>query len=158
MFRKTIALILALLTLAGGCLYAEYDYDDKLTVVAMLGDSSDFVQAVEDALVEGGYLNEKYADGYFDEYTEKAVKRFQREKDYEPDGALTKIQFYWLSRTHYNDWFDTSYIVYITNGGSRYHTYTCSALKNSLELMPISINVAEGYGYLPCRRCKPLGY
>ena len=97
-------------------------------------------------------------DGYFDEYTEKAVKRFQKNNQYEADGALTKIQFYWLSRSHYNDWFDTSYIVYITPSGTRYHLYSCYSLKNSPEIMPISINKAEELGYLDCRRCKPLGY
>ena len=48
--------------------------------------------------------------------------------------------------------------MYITNGGSRYHLWECAALKNALEIMHISINIAEELGYYPCKRCKPYLY
>ncbi|MBO7385389.1 MAG: peptidoglycan-binding protein, partial [Clostridia bacterium] len=119
MIRKMIALTLALLTLMSVFGVSESKYDDNDTIVAMIGDASDFVYAVEQALVKKGFLLEDEADGYFDKYTERAVMNFQTGRDYEANGLLTKRQLYWLDRATYNDWFDTSYIVYITNGGTR---------------------------------------
>ncbi len=159
MLKRMLAVLLAVLTLVGSCALGEYDYDDNLTVVAMFGDEGDFVYTVETALFEKGYLKEVCVDGYFDEYTELAVKNFQYDKGYEADGAITKIQFYWLSRKYYNEWFDRSYIVYITPNGTRYHTFNCTVLVNSHVIMPVSMNKADDLGYLPCRRCNPtLGY
>lgn len=158
MIRKMIALTLALLTLMSVFGVSESKYDDNDTIVAMIGDASDFVFAVEQALVKKGFLLEDEADGYFDKYTERAVMNFQTGRDYEANGLLTKRQLYWLDRATYNDWFDTSYIVYITNGGTRYHVWECAALKNALEIMPISVNIAEYNGYVPCKRCKPYLY
>ena len=158
MIRKMIALTLALLTLISVFGVSESKFDDNDTIVAMIGDESDFVQAVEEALVKKGFLLEDEADGYFDKYTELAVMNFQMSKDYEANGLLTKRQLYWLDRATYSKWFDTSYIVYITNGGSRYHLWECAALKNALEIMPISVNIAEELGYYPCKRCKPYLY
>ena len=158
MIRKMIALTLALLTLMSVFGVSESNYDDNDTIVAMIGDASDFVYAVEQALVKKGFLLEDEADGYFDKYTERAVMNFQTGRDYEANGLLTKRQLYWLDRATYNDWFDTSYIVYITNGGTRYHLWECAALKNALEIMPISVNIAEYNGYVPCKRCKPYLY
>lgn len=132
-------------------------YDDRNTIVAMYGDQSRFVYTVETALFEKGYLLEDEVDGIFDEYTELAVMNFQTYKNFEPDGMLTKAQFYWLHRTYYKEWFDASDIVYITEGGKRYHTWDCSMIRYSTNLMPISVNIADAYGYLPCRRCI-LGY
>lgn len=152
--KKVIALILIVLTILPVFSVSE-TYDDRLTVVAMLGDVSDFIYVVETALYEKGYLNEYYVDGYFDEYTELAVMNFQFDKGYVTDGMLTKIQFYWLSRKYYNEWFDTSYIVWFTASGSRYHFYECKALQNSINVMPISINIAYQLGYVPCKLCKP---
>ena len=80
---------------------------------------------------------------------------FQAYKRYEMTGALTKSQFYWLSRIDYNEWFDTSYIVYITGTGTRYHIWECKSLDNSTNIMPISANIAYSLGYLPCRLCNP---
>ena len=131
-------------------------YDDRNTIVAMIGDQNDFVYVVETALFEKGYLLETEIDGVFDRYTEQAVANFQAYKGFEPDGMLTKTQFYWLHRTYYKEWFDSSDIVYITSGGTRYHTWGCSSIRYSTNLIPISVNIAEYYGYLPCRVC--LGY
>ena len=149
---------LALLTLISVFGVSESKFDDNEIIVAMIGDESDFVQAVEEALVKKGFLLEDEADGYFDQYTELAVMNYQQSKDYEANGMLTKRQLYWLDRATYNQWFDTSYVVYITNGGSRYHLWDCAALTNSLEIMPISVNIAENLGYRPCKRCKPYLY
>lgn len=156
MKRTLIALMLLCAMLLPCCVQSEEEfYDDKLTPIAMLGDESDFVFSLESALFEKGYLDEVCVDGYFDEYTEQAVADFQYDKGYEPDGVMTKIQFYWLSRSSYNNWFDSSNIVYITPSGSRYHTWNCKSLDNSYSIMPISVNIAYSYGYLPCRLCKP---
>ena len=165
MIKRIFALSLVLLTLLGSCnLLAEYNYDDSQVVVAALGDEGDFVYAVKWALVDKGYLDQMYIDDrfegfdYFDEATEQAVKSFQYAKGYEMTGELTKIQFYWLHRAKYNEWFDRSYIVYITANGSRYHTWDCRVVANSRILMPISINIANELGYQPCRICNPAGY
>ena len=155
MIKRLLSAILAMLMLLPVVSIGEETYDDKLTVVAMLGEQSDFIYAVECALYEKGYLDEADVDGYFDEYTELAVMDYQYTKGYETDGMLTKIQFYWLSRKYYNNWFDSSNIVWVTASGSRYHLYTCSSLNNSIGLMPISVNIAYGLGYQPCRLCNP---
>ena len=160
--KKAIALILVLIGLMSCAGEYGYDmttaYDDRLTVVAMLGDQSDFVLVVETALYEKGYLDEVCVDGYFDEYTELAVMDFQYYKGYQEDGMLTKGQFYWLHRKYYNQWFDTSDIVYITNSGSRYHSYDCKSLQYSYGIMPVSTNIALELGYLPCKVCNPTPY
>ena len=158
MIKRIIARMLVLLTLMSVFGVSESKYDDSDTIVAMIGDVSDFVYAVEQALVKKGFLLEDEADGYFDEYTELAVMNFQLSKDYEANGMLTKRQLYWLDRTTYNEWFDTSYIVYIAKDGRKYHLWGCSSLKNSVEIMPISVNIADRLGYNPCRRCKPYLY
>lgn len=156
--KKLIALILALVTLLAcfGCAeLTQEPYDDRLTIVAMMGDQNRFITVVETALYEKGYLAEEYMDGVFDRRTEMAVIAFQMYKGYEPDGMLTKIQFYWLSRKYYKEWFDTSDIVYITENGSKYHIWECSTLDNSIEIMPISVNIAYELGYDPCGKCLP---
>ena len=153
--KKLLALTLAVLTLLGTCAFGEV-YDDKQTIVAMYGDESDFVAVVEQALFEKGYLEEYEVDGVFDEYTELAVMNFQKYRGYEATGCLTKIQFYWLHRTYYNQWFDNSDIVYITPNGTRYHTWDCYSIRYSYNLMPISVNIAYELGYQPCRLC--IGY
>lgn len=157
MIALAAALLMALTAFVSGC-GAEEAYDDRLTVVAMLYDESDFILVVETALYEKGYLDEVCVDGYFDEYTEAAVMDYQYNKGYEPDGMLTKSQFYWLSRSYYNDWFDASNIVYITRSGSRYHDWDCKSLSYSYGVMPISTNTALTLGYLPCRVCNPGQY
>jgi len=153
--KRILTFILALALLIPCLCSAEEYYDDRLTVVAMLGEESDFIYAVETALYEKGWLDEVCVDGYFDEYTELAVLNFQYYKNYEPTGMLTKIQFYWLSRKYYNNWFDSSYIVWITASGSRYHLYNCKSLVDCYGVMPISANIAYDLGYNPCKLCKP---
>ena len=150
--KRVIALMLLLAFAMSFAAVAEV-YDDRQTIVAMIGDQSRFVYTVETALFEKGYLLEDEVDGIFDEYTELAVMNFQQYKGFPADGMLTKNQFYWLHRTYYREWFDSSEIVYITEGGTRYHTWNCSSIKYSVGLMPISVNIAEAYGYLPCRLC-----
>lgn len=156
--KKLISLILVLVTLLGCFGFAEETqepFDDRLTIVAMLGDQNRFITVVETALYEKGYLAEEYVDGVFDRRTEMAVVAFQMYKGYEPDGMLTKIQFYWLNRKYYKEWFDSSDIVYITENGSKYHIWECSTLDNSVEIMPISVNIAYELGYDPCGKCLP---
>lgn len=156
--KKLISLILVLVTLFGCFGFAEETqepFDDRLTIVAMLGDQNRFITVVETALYEKGYLAEEYVDGVFDRRTEMAVIAFQMYKGYEPDGMLTKIQFYWLNRKYYKEWFDSSDIVYITENGSKYHIWECSTLDNSVEIMPISVNIAYELGYDPCGKCLP---
>ena len=46
-----------------------------------------------------------------------------------------------------------SYTVYITKTGTKYHTSTCSYLKNSK--ISISKDSAIAQGYTACSRCKP---
>lgn len=46
-----------------------------------------------------------------------------------------------------------SYTVYITKTGDKYHTSTCSYLKNSK--ISISKDSAIAQGYTACSRCKP---
>ena len=155
--KKLIALTLMLILALSFAAIGE-DNEDRLVVVAMYGDYSSFIGVVKQALVEKGYLLETELEDdlayYFDEYTELAVKNFQLYKGFEPDGMLTKNQFYWLHRTYYNNWFDRSFIVYITETGTRYHTWDCPKIQNSdYTPMPISINIAEETGYLPCRTC-----
>ena len=151
--KRIFAFLLVLLLALGFCAISEEVYDDRQTIVAMKGDESRFVYTVEMALFEKGYLLEEEVDGIFDEYTELAVANFQAYKGFEPDGMLTKSQFYWLHRTYYNQWFDRSDVVWITEGGARYHVWDCSSIRYSTGLMPISINIAEELGYLPCRHC-----
>lgn len=160
MLKRLFASLLAVAILLCACALSENTaaYDDRLTVVAAIGDESRFVYVVEQALFEKGYLLETEVDGFFDEYTEMAVMNFQAYKGYEVDGLLTKVQFYWLSSTYYMDWFDSSYIVYITENGNRYHTWDCSKIAKSYSVMPISTNVALDNGYLPCRICNPWFY
>ena len=153
--KKLLALVFALLLAFGSFTMAEA-YDDRLTIVAMKGDISDFVYVVETALWEKGYLLEDEIDGVYDYYTELAVKNFQTYKGFVPDGILTKTQFYWLHRTYYREWFDSSNIVYITESGTRDHAWDCVSIANTtLTPMPVSINIAEGLGYYPCRICNP---
>lgn len=151
--KKIIALVLIAATLLAGFAFAEEKFDDRLTVVAMYGDQNRFITVVETALVEKGYMAEEYLDGIFDYHTEMAVMAFQMYKGYEPDGMLTKIQFYWLNRSYYKEWFDNSDIVYITENGSKYHIWECQTLENSVEIMPISVNIAYELGYDPCSKC-----
>ena len=47
----------------------------------------------------------------------------------------------------------TSVTVYITKTGTKYHTATCSYLKNSK--IAISKDTAIAQGYTACSRCKP---
>ncbi len=155
--KKIVALILAIMTLLSMSVVSETEkYDDRQTVVAMYGDQNRFIFVVETALFEKGYLAEVDVDGIFDEYTEQAVMDFQYYKDFEVTGMLTKSQFYWLNRKYYKEWFDGSDIVYITENGSKYHLWECSTLENSVEIMPISVNIAYELGYDPCRKC--MGY
>ena len=152
--KKALALMLVVFTLFGTCFAGNAEvYDDRLTIIAMKGDASDFITVVEQALFEKGYLDEYEVDGVFDEYTELAVMNYQIYKGYEPTGALTKNEFYWLHRTYYNQWFDKSDIVWITASGTRYHTWDCVSIQKSYGVMPISVNIAEDLGYLPCRLC-----
>ena len=153
--KKILALMFVVMTLLGTCAFGEV-YDDRYTIIAMIGDQSDFVTVVEQALFEKGWLDEYEVDGVFDEYTELAVANFQSHRGYERTGYLTKTEFYWLHRTYYNMWFDKSDIVYITPRGTRYHTWDCSIIRNSYGIMPISVNIAFDNGYEPCRFC--LGY
>lgn len=157
--KKIVAFVLVLATLLTAAAFAaknEEKFDDRLTIVAMLGDQNRFITVVETALFEKGYLAEDYVDGIFDYHTEMAVATFQMYKGYEPDGMLTKIQFYWLSHKYYKEWFDSSDIVYITENGSKYHIWECSTLDNSIEIMPISVNIAYELGYDPCGKCLPI--
>ena len=161
MFKRIFALVLALAFIMCCPVLSEEEevvFDDKLTVLALPGEASTFILALESALYEKGYLDELYVDGYFDDATTYAIMDFQLFRGYEPDGLITKVQFYWLNRKYYKDWFDTSDIVYITETGTRYHVWECSSLENSVGIMPISANVALELGYMPCRLCKPLGY
>ena len=151
--RRWIACALFLVLALSVTGLSEETYDDRLTIVAMRGDESRFVYTVELALFEKGYLLEDEVDGIFDQYTEQAVMNFQAYKNFEPDGMLTKNQFYWLHRTYYRQWFDASDIVWITEGGACYHVWNCSSIRYSTGLMPVSINIAEELGYLPCRHC-----
>lgn len=48
---------------------------------------------------------------------------------------------------------NTSYQVYVTNTGSKYHRDGCSYLRQSK--IPISKNDAVAQGYTPCSRCNP---
>jgi micrococcal nuclease len=43
--------------------------------------------------------------------------------------------------------------VYVTKTGNKYHTASCSSLKNSRRELSLAGAVAEGYE--PCSRCKP---
>lgn len=43
--------------------------------------------------------------------------------------------------------------VYVTKTGNKYHTASCSSLKNSRREISLAAAVAEGYE--PCSRCKP---
>ena len=151
--KRWIALALMLVLVLGITVPGEEYYDDRNTIVAMLGDESRFVYTVELALFEKGYLLEDEIDGIFDEYTEMAVMNFQAYKNFECNGMLTKNQFYWLHRTYYREWFDSSDIVWITENGTRYHQWDCSSIHYSTGLMPISVNIAENLGYQPCRIC-----
>lgn len=47
----------------------------------------------------------------------------------------------------------TSYTVYITKTGTKYHTANCGYLKDSK--IAIDINDAIARGYEPCKRCRP---
>lgn len=47
----------------------------------------------------------------------------------------------------------TSYTVYITKSGTKYHSSSCSYLKNSK--ISISKDDAVAQGYTACSRCKP---
>lgn len=47
----------------------------------------------------------------------------------------------------------TSYTVYVTDTGSKYHRAGCSYLRSSSH--PIDINKAIQSGYSPCSRCNP---
>ena len=62
------------------------------------------------------------------------------------DGAASAGQSYQPEQT-------TSYTVYITATGSKYHSYGCSYLRNSCY--SIDINDAIAQGYTPCSRCNP---
>ena len=68
--KRWIALALMLVLVLGITALGEEYYDDRNTIVAMLGDESRFVYTVELALFEKGYLLEDEIDGIFDEYTE----------------------------------------------------------------------------------------
>lgn len=62
------------------------------------------------------------------------------------DGAASAGQSYQSEQT-------SSYTVYITATGSKYHSYGCSYLRNSCY--SIDINDAIAQGYTPCSRCNP---
>lgn len=45
------------------------------------------------------------------------------------------------------------YTVYVTDTGSKYHSYGCRYLKDSC--FPVSLSDAKASGYTPCSVCKP---
>ncbi len=47
----------------------------------------------------------------------------------------------------------TSYTVYVTKTGSKYHRFGCSYLRESQ--ISIDKNQAIKQGYTPCNRCNP---
>ena len=52
------------------------------------GDKSDAVKALQEALISGGYLNDK-ADGIFGKKIQAAVEEFQKENGFEATGVAT---------------------------------------------------------------------
>ena len=49
---------------------------------------------------------------------------------------------------------DSNKTVYITKSGSKYHTYSCSTIKNSNKIKTTK-SEAELLGYSACKVCKP---
>jgi hypothetical protein len=49
---------------------------------------------------------------------------------------------------------DSDKIVYVTKSGSKYHTSSCSTIKNSNKIKTTKLE-AESLGYGACKVCKP---
>ena len=95
---------------------------------------------------DSGY-DEGYRVGYQDGYSDA-------ESDYE--GSYTsyiQTSSYQPPASQNTEPVQTSVTVYITKTGTKYHTATCSYLKNSK--ISISKDSAIAQGYTACSRCKP---
>ncbi len=112
------------------------------------------VQAMQDALVELGYLRKKDAIGEFGNNTLDAVKRFQAANGLDVDGVAGAGT---LELLFSGNAVTAEPVIYVwtatSGGGQKYHSSsTCSRMKKAQEM---TLEKAKELGFTPCDTCKP---
>lgn len=176
LFRRELALALVLLiALSGMCAQAatgvgggrfwDSDYEEEYELLAR-GDSGAAVEALQERLIELGYLSGK-ADGDYGPKTERAVEAFQREMgldetgdaDPETQEALFDVDApeasFAVEEQEYASMSGASsgsgVMVWIPKSGKKYHSSkSCSNMKNPSQ---VTIEEAERLGFEPCKKC-----
>ncbi len=137
-------------------------YADCLCFI-QLGDEGMAVEAIQNALVEQGWLAAKDDASAFDEKTQQAVIAFQTAHELSPTGQMdddTLTLLLWGMLPEALDAaqpFSSTLTVWIpTDGGIRHHdTPTCSQM---YDPRLVSQRNALAMNMLHCGRCKPAGY
>lgn len=102
---------------------------------------------------ESGYYSgydEGYRVGYQDGFNDAEVACEDEHGSYT---SYNQTSSYQPPASQNTEPVQTSVTVYITKTGTKYHTSTCSYLKNSK--IAISKDTAVSQGYTACSRCKP---
>lgn len=142
---------------------AEVHYENRVSELEedleeqyQLGLSDGYGEGYDEGYEEGkqsGYdsgYDEGYRVGYQDGYSE-AESACEDEHGSYPSYSQTSS--YQPPASQNTEPVQTSVTVYITKTGTKYHTSTCSYLKNSK--IAISKDTAVSQGYTACSRCKP---
>lgn len=175
LFRRELALALVLLiALSGMCAQAStgvgggrfWDSDDAEYELLARGDSGEAVEALQQRLIELGYLSGR-ADGDYGPKTERAVEAFQREAGLEETGeadpetqealfeadapeasfAVEEREYASMSAASSG----SGVMVWIPKSGKKYHSSkSCSNMKNPSQ---VTIEEAERLGFEPCKKC-----
>lgn len=98
---------------------------------------------------DSGY-HEGYLVGYQDGYSDAESACEDEQGSYTSYSQTSRYQ---PPASQNTEPVQTSVTVYITKTGTKYHTSTCSYLKNSK--ISISKDSAIAQGYTACSRCKP---
>ena len=133
-----------------------YELEKELEEQYRLGHSDGYDEGYDEGYEEGkqsGYdsgYDEGYRVGYQDGYSEAESACEDKHGSYT---SYSQTSSYQPPASQNTEPVQTSVTVYITKTGTKYHTSTCSYLKNSK--ISISKDSAIAQGYTACSRCKP---
>lgn len=145
-----LALLMALLPLA----VAEGDAYAPL----LPGDAGEAVTALQEKLIEKGYLAGE-ASGVLDDATAEALARFQKDSGLEADGEATVETQRALFAEEAAEELTVENAPYIANKNTKkFHKAGCSSIKEMKDKNKVPMASREeaiDAGYVPCKRCNP---
>ena len=149
-----LALLLTLLPLA----VAENNVAANAYAQLLPGDTSEAVAALQQKLIEKGYLQGE-PSGVLDDATAQALALFQQNNNLEADGSATPETQQALFAEGMVEELTIENAPYISNRNTKkFHKAGCSSInemKDKNKVPMASREDAVDAGYVPCKRCNP---